>query len=191
RRSVAGAGPDLSGLGGVDALQRRGEAVGVAFAANFPVADDIDAGALHIADGKQGGIVLRLFEPRLGHAPDRHAHARYRFRQQLTVHQPIRLGIAADNGGGQQLRWAHHGCSLTVAMARKAACGIEDLEFRRRPAPAGWWRRAAGSTAAGARPTATPPCGSRARVPAYRRQSTTPGSPECRRRHAGCREWFG
>src|SRR5262249_51805838 len=92
---------------------------------DFAVGDDIDAGALHIADGKQGGIVLRLLEPWFGHAPDRHAYARYRFRQQLTVHQPIRLWIAADHGGGQQWRWAGHDCSLPGAMARNARCGIE------------------------------------------------------------------
>ena len=66
------------GLADVDALERGGEAVGVAFAADLAVGDDVDAGALHVADRQDGGVVLRLFEPGLGHAPDVHAHARHR-----------------------------------------------------------------------------------------------------------------
>ena len=43
----------------IDALQREGEAVGIAFAAHFAVGDDVDAGALHVADRQDGAVVLR------------------------------------------------------------------------------------------------------------------------------------
>src|SRR5205814_9496189 len=47
----------------VNTLQRGGEAVGVTFAAHLAVGDDVEAGALLIADGQQGGVVLGFLEP--------------------------------------------------------------------------------------------------------------------------------
>ena len=41
---------DHGGVVGVDAFERGRKAVGIAFAADFAVGDDIDAGALHVAD---------------------------------------------------------------------------------------------------------------------------------------------
>ena len=87
----------------VDALQRRGEMVGVALAPHLAVGDDVDAGALHVADGEQGGVVLRLLQERLGHAPDLvQPRARHDLAQHLAVHQPVGLRIGADDGGLQQ-----------------------------------------------------------------------------------------
>ena len=54
---------DLAGMLGVDAFQREGEAVGVALAADLAVGDDVDAGALHVADRQDGAVVLRLLQP--------------------------------------------------------------------------------------------------------------------------------
>ncbi len=57
------AAEDRAGVFEIDALQRGGEAVGVAFAANLAIRDDVQAGAFLIADGEQSGVILRLFEP--------------------------------------------------------------------------------------------------------------------------------
>ena len=67
RRLLARARLTSPGLLDVDALERRGEVVGVAFAAHLAVGDDVDAGALHVADGEQRGVVLRLLQVWLGH----------------------------------------------------------------------------------------------------------------------------
>ena len=62
----------------VDAVERGGEAVGVALAAHLAVGDDVDAGLLHVADGEDRGVVLRLLQIRLLHAPELvQAHARH------------------------------------------------------------------------------------------------------------------
>jgi hypothetical protein len=60
----------------VDALERGGESVGVAFAADLAVGDDVDAGALLVADREQRGVVLRLIEPGRLDAPQPRARAR-------------------------------------------------------------------------------------------------------------------
>ena len=46
----------------VDAFERGRETVGIAFAPHLAVGDDVDAGALHVADRDQRGVVLRLLE---------------------------------------------------------------------------------------------------------------------------------
>jgi hypothetical protein len=46
----------------VDAVERGGKAIGIAFAALLAVADDIEAGALLIADGEDRRVILRRFE---------------------------------------------------------------------------------------------------------------------------------
>src|SRR5581483_12190944 len=48
-----------------------------------------------------------LLQPLRRDAPDIHAHARHRLRQHLAVHEPIRLRVAADDGGGQQSGLGH------------------------------------------------------------------------------------
>jgi hypothetical protein len=46
----------------VDALERGGEAVGVALAAHLAVGEDVQPRALLVADGDEHGVVLRLLE---------------------------------------------------------------------------------------------------------------------------------
>ena len=88
----------------VDAVERGGEAVGVALAAHLAVGDDVDAGALHVADREERGVVLRLLEVRLRDAPQLvHAHARHHGREHGAVDQPVGLRVAADDGGRQQM----------------------------------------------------------------------------------------
>ena len=66
----------------VDPLERADEAVGVALAAHLAVRDDVDAGALHVADGVERGGVLRLPAAPPAAAPEvGHAHARHGLRQ--------------------------------------------------------------------------------------------------------------
>src|SRR5439155_2164981 len=96
---AAAAAPDLAGMLAIDAVERQGETVGIALAADLAVADDVDAGPLHIADGEDRRIVLRLFEQGIGDPPDvartdpRHAV----MRERAAVDQPIGLRIAADH----------------------------------------------------------------------------------------------
>ena len=67
-----------AGVVDVDAFERGREAVGIALAPHLAVGDDVDAGALHVADRDQGRVVLRLFEESAGDAPHlRRAHARH------------------------------------------------------------------------------------------------------------------
>ncbi len=60
RRGAPACGANLARMLGVDALQREGETVGVALAADLAVGDDVDAGAFHVADREDRGVVLRL-----------------------------------------------------------------------------------------------------------------------------------
>jgi hypothetical protein len=62
RVRVAGAVEGGAGIVEIDAFQRRGEAVGIALAAHLAIGDDVEAGALLVADGEDGGVVLRLLE---------------------------------------------------------------------------------------------------------------------------------
>ena len=60
----------MAGMLGVDAIEREGKTVRIAFAPDLAIADDVDAGAFHLADRDDRGIVLRLLAPRFGNAPD-------------------------------------------------------------------------------------------------------------------------
>ena len=69
----------LAGVVDVDAVERGGEPVRVALAPDLAVRDDVDAGALHVADRDERSVVLRLLEECLGHAPQvAHPHPRDR-----------------------------------------------------------------------------------------------------------------
>ena len=99
-RTVAAA-DDLAGLLEVDALQRGREMVGVAFAPDLAVGDDVDAGALHVADGEDGRVVLRQLQQFAGEAPHlRRAHARH-----LVVVQALRGRPASPAAGSCRRRW--------------------------------------------------------------------------------------
>ena len=89
----------------VDAVERRGETVGIAFAPLLAVGDDVEPGALLVADREDGGVVLRRFEMLGRDAPEIvGAHARHLRRQPRAVDQPLRLRVGADEGGWQQHR---------------------------------------------------------------------------------------
>src|SRR5262252_7923166 len=69
----------------IDAVEGGGESVAVAFAADLAVGNDVEAGALHVADGDPRSVVLGLFEERLRNAPQvSGAYARRQPPQQLV-----------------------------------------------------------------------------------------------------------
>ena len=110
RGRAAAAAPDMAGMLGVDAVERQSKTVRIAFAADLAVADDIDAGQFHFADRDDRGVVLGLFAPCMGHAPDiggvdaRHAV----MFEQTAIDQPVGLRVAADDGGRDQMAWVGH-----------------------------------------------------------------------------------
>ena len=93
----------------VDAVERGGEVVGVALAADLAVGDEVEARALLGPDGHLGGVVLRLGEVVGLDAPQLLGpHARREAaREPGPVDQPLRLRVAADQGRGQE-RERHH-----------------------------------------------------------------------------------
>ena len=114
----------MRGIVGVDAFERGGEAVGIALAADFAVGDDVDAGALHVADRDDGRVVLRLLQMLLRQPPHLvHARARHRLRQHGAIDQPVRLRIASDHGGRQQmLRQVHDSPCCLVRQVAGCRC---------------------------------------------------------------------
>jgi len=100
-RKPAGTVGSLAGIVEIDARERGGEAVGIALAALLAVGDDVEPGALLIADGEQRGVVLRAVELVRINAPEVvRAHARHLLGKLGPVDQPVRLGVGTDQGGG-------------------------------------------------------------------------------------------
>ena len=95
---MAGAVERRAGIVDVDAFERGGEAVGIAFAPHLAVGDDVEAGALLVADGEQRGVILRLLEKFRRDAPQLlGAHARRKpAGELLAVDQPVGLRVGAD-----------------------------------------------------------------------------------------------
>ena len=95
---MAGAVERRAGIVDVDAFERGGEAVGVAFAPHLAVGDDVESGALLVVDREQRRVVLRLREVLRRHGPQfLGAHARRKTAGELfAVDQPFRLGVGAD-----------------------------------------------------------------------------------------------
>src|SRR6266446_7070860 len=81
----------------VEACERGGEAVRVAFAPGLAVGDDVEARLLLRPDGEERGVVLRLREIGLRNAPQLGgAHAgRDVLCQPLAVDQPVGLRVAS------------------------------------------------------------------------------------------------
>ena len=100
---AAAAGRNLAGILQVDAVERGGEPVGVAFPPLLAVGDDVEAGALLVADGEHGGVVLRLLE-QVGLDPPQivEPHPRHDLGQPLPVDQPVGLRIGTDQAGGKE-----------------------------------------------------------------------------------------
>ena len=59
---MAGAVESCAGIVDVDAFESCGKAIRIAFAPHLAVGDDVEAGALLIADRKQCRVILRLLE---------------------------------------------------------------------------------------------------------------------------------
>ena len=103
-----GAAHGRAGVLDIDAVKRRREAVGIAFAADLAIGDDVDAGALHVADGEDGRVILRRLQKRLADAPQiGRAHARH--AQARAVDEPVGLRIGADDRG-REARSVGHQC---------------------------------------------------------------------------------
>ena len=98
-----------AGIVDVDAFERGGEAVGIAFAPHLAVGDDVEPGALLVANGEQRGVVLRLVEEFRRHPPQfLGAHARRKpAGELLAVDQPFRLRIGADEDVGRSFCGIH------------------------------------------------------------------------------------
>src|SRR5262245_40954448 len=79
----------------VDAFERGGKAVGIAFAAHLAVGNDVEAGALLIANCKERRVILRLFQEFGRNAPELlGSHAWRKPGSQLgPVNQPVGLRV--------------------------------------------------------------------------------------------------
>ncbi len=110
---MPGAVQALARLVDVDALERGGEAIGVALAADLAVGDDVQARFFLRANRQDGRVILRLREQGLGHAPELlRAQARRKALAELVaVDQPLGLRIAADERGGKE--HGRHPCAST------------------------------------------------------------------------------
>ena len=91
-----------AGIVDVDARKRGRKAVGVAFATDLAVRDDVESGRFLSLDCKHCRIVLRLRQPLRRDAPE---FARTHPRRKTTceffaVDQPVRLRITADERRG-------------------------------------------------------------------------------------------
>src|SRR5216683_2283445 len=110
----------------VDAAKRGGEAVRVALPPDLAVRDNVDAGALHVVDRDDRGVVLRLLEPGLGNPP--HLASTYPRRHPLAevfaVDQPVGLWIAPNYGRRQKDLLAHLRPSVLCVHPRKAGVAL-------------------------------------------------------------------
>jgi hypothetical protein len=113
RALVAGAVEGHARVVEVDPLERRGEAVRVALPPHLPVGDHVHPGELHVAHREAGRVVLRFLQIRLGDTPElAGAHPRGQpVAQPPPVDQPLRLGVAADNGRDES-----HACESMSAL---------------------------------------------------------------------------
>src|SRR5262249_7293816 len=132
-RESAGAIRSLAGIVEVDARERGGEAGRIAPAPLLAVGDDVEAGAPLVADGEERGVVLRRLEPRRIDAPEiLRAYPRHHLREALAVDQPVRLGIGANQGGGEQHGYSQLclGCGAARAPAISALTRVFDARWR-------------------------------------------------------------
>lgn len=111
RDRLAAAVDGGAGVVGVNSFERRGETVGIAFAPLLAVGDNIEAGALLIADGDERRLVLLGFElVRIDLPEVMETDARHHGREPHTVDQPFRLRIGTDERGGEE--FDRHGLSF-------------------------------------------------------------------------------
>ena len=86
-----------TGIVDVHALERGGEAIGIALAANLAVGDDVETGFLLRLDRHDRRVVLRFGQKWLGNSPKfARANARGKSAGELgAVDQPFWLWVAA------------------------------------------------------------------------------------------------
>jgi hypothetical protein len=86
------------------AIERRGEAIRVALAPHLAVGDDVEACPLLVADGDDRSVVLRLFEPLGGDAPEfLGTYAGWKaLAEFFAIDQPVGLGVASHQRRWQQ-----------------------------------------------------------------------------------------
>src|SRR5262249_24539318 len=106
-------------------------------APHLAVGDDVEAGALLVADRQQGRVVLRLVEELGRDAPQLFcAHARRKAAGELlAVDQPFGLGVGPDQRGRQQ-RQGHHVLPAVLAWWRRGGSRGATCSAGR---PARWW----------------------------------------------------
>src|SRR5579862_257529 len=119
----------------IEARQCVGEFVRVTLAPNLAIADDIDTGALHLANRDDGRIILRLLEVFFSNSPQlRHPHARHEVAELLTIDEPVGLRITADRHRREKLVRYHveylqrRGRWLAEANRAKVRRGARMLE---------------------------------------------------------------
>ena len=130
---LARAAEDLGGVVEVHAVERGREAVGVALPADLAVGDDVDAGALHVADGEEGRVVLRGLEEVGGDTPEVGcADARGEaVAQHVAVEEPVRLGEAAHDRRGEDSIHVHdHRATARRTRMRSAAHATSAIAAR-------------------------------------------------------------
>jgi hypothetical protein len=94
----------------VKPVQRRREVVGVAFAPDFAVGHDVQAGVHLCLDGEQGGVILcprKVFRgrsPQLARADPRGKSA----GKPATVDQPLRLREASNERRWEERKVRHN-----------------------------------------------------------------------------------
>jgi hypothetical protein len=91
---MPGAVERRAGIVEIDTVERRREAVGIAFAADLAVGHDVQPGVLLRPDGEQRRVVLRLLQVLRRDAPEfARPYPRWKAaRQFLAVDEPVGCG---------------------------------------------------------------------------------------------------
>src|SRR6185437_14090538 len=82
--------------------------VGIAFAANLAVGDDVDAGFFEIVNREPRRVVLRRFALRLGDAPHLRCADAWNALGRLVIDKPGRLRIGTNDRGGDKRQTGGH-----------------------------------------------------------------------------------
>jgi hypothetical protein len=117
----SGAADDRAGMLEVDTLERVGEVVGVALAADLPVGDDAEPGALLVGDGHDDSVVLSVAQPCGVDAPElpRAQAGRQALVERLPIDEPVRLGVGADEARGDRVAHETGQCRTSRGGARR------------------------------------------------------------------------
>ena len=115
-----------AGVVQVDAIERGGKSVGIAFAPDLTIGDDVQASAFLRLDRHDGGVFLGFGQVGLGYAPEfTRSHARWKAAgQSLAGDQPLRLRVASYERGGKQ-----HG-HRSNSQHRRGCARAQATQFR-------------------------------------------------------------